>query len=122
MTLKELYDSIGADYDQARRVLRVEKLMDKHIRKFPKNGVVDAVLDAGKAMDANALFETTHALKGVSANLGLVSICGLASELTEEFRPGSPRSLTDAEVEAKLQQLEALYRRTVEGIGTYENA
>ena len=48
MTLRELYSSIGEDYEQALRVLRVEKLVDKHIRKFTQNGVIEALLAAGK--------------------------------------------------------------------------
>ena len=120
MTLQELYQSIGGDYDQAMRVLHVEKLVDKHIRKFPKNGVIEAMLAAGKTMDPTALFETAHAVKGVSANLGLVGISDLASDITEEFRPGSARRLTDAEITAKLERLEELYHKTTAGIHLYE--
>ena len=32
MTIQELYQMIDGDYDQAIRVLRVDKLIDKHIR------------------------------------------------------------------------------------------
>ena len=46
MTLRELYSSIGEDYEQALRLLRVEKLVDKHIRKFTQNGVIEALLAA----------------------------------------------------------------------------
>ena len=53
MTLQELYQNIGGDYDQAIRVLRVEKLIDKHIRKYPAGGVADAVLAAGEKMDVS---------------------------------------------------------------------
>lgn len=120
MTLQELYENMGGDYAQAMRVLHVEKLVDKHIRKFPKNGVVDAVLSAGKSMDPTALFETTHALKGVSANLGLTGICEIASEITEDFRPGTTRKFTDAEITEKLSKLEDLYRKTSESIKQYE--
>lgn len=120
MTLQELYQNIDGDYAQALRVLHVEKLLDKHIRKFPKNGVIEAVLEAGKNMDPTALFETAHAVKGVSANLGLMEISNLASEITEEFRPGSARSLTDEEITEKLSKLEQLYFKTTEGIRKYE--
>ena len=120
MTLQELYQNIGGDYAQALRTLRVDRLLDKHIRKFTKNGVVEALLDAGERMDAAALFETAHAVKGVSANLGLVGIADLASEITEEFRPGHTRRLSDAEVQAELKRLEALYRKTADGIACYE--
>ena len=120
MTLKELYDSIGASYEQASNVLRVEKLIDKHIRKFPKGGITEALLEAGNGMDPTALFETSHAMKGVCSNLGLKGLASLASEISEEFRPGNPRKMTDDEVKAKLAEIEALYRKTAEGIARYE--
>ena len=84
MTLRELYQEIGGDYDQAVRVLRMEKLIDKHIRKLTKNGVVDNLLAAEKDMDPTQLFETAHAMKGVCANLGLTNLSGMASEIAEE--------------------------------------
>lgn len=120
MTLQELYQAIGGDYAQALRVLHVEKLVDKHIRKFPKNGVVEALLAAGESMDPTRLFETAHAVKGVSANLGLVGISSAASEITEEYRPGNPRSLSDEEVKERLRHVEELYRKTAETIRLYE--
>ena len=120
MTLKELYTEIGGDYDQAIGVLRMEKLMDKHIRKLVDNGVVDSLIDAGKSMDSTELFETSHMVKGVCANLGLVTLSEKASEISEEFRPGSTRKLSDAEVSDKLAEIEELYKKTVDGIKKYE--
>ena len=120
MTLQELYKEINGDYDQALRVMRVEKLVDKHIRKLTKNGVVESLLKAGETMDPVALFETSHAVKGVCANLGLVALSEAASEISEEYRPGNERHFSDAEVKEKLLALEELYRRTLEGISRYE--
>jgi HPt (histidine-containing phosphotransfer) domain-containing protein len=120
MTLPELYQTIGGDYDQALRVLHIEKLIDKHIRKFPKNGVVDTLLDAGKTMDPTGLFETAHAVKGVCANLGLTALSDAAAEITEEFRPGNARKLSDAEIGEKLHNIEDMYNRIKEGIRQYE--
>lgn len=120
MTLKELYDLIGADYDRATGVLRIEKLIDKHIRKFPDCGVVDALLAAGEAMDATALFETSHAMKGVCLNLGLVSLAEAASEISEEFRPGNPRRMTDGQVGEKLALIREIYEKTADGIRKYD--
>ena len=119
MTLQELYHSIGGDYEQAARILRMDKLIDKHIRKFTKNGIVESLLAAGETMDATALFEAAHALKGVSANLGLTALADAASEITEEFRPGGSRKLSDAVVSEKLQKLGECYRAIAEGIGQY---
>ena len=120
MTLQELYKEINGDYDQALRVMRVEKLVDKHIRKLTKNGVVESLLKAGETMDPVVLFETSHAVKGVCANLGLVALSEAASEISEEYRPGNERHFSDAEVKEKLLALEELYRRTLEGISRYE--
>ena len=46
MTLQELYSEIGGNYDQAVSVLRVDKLIDKHIRRFIENGVEESLLKA----------------------------------------------------------------------------
>ena len=120
MTLQELYQSIGGNYENAIRVLRMEKLMDKHIRKFTKNGVAEKLLEAGRSMDAKELFESAHALKGVCGNLGLTEMSELASEIAEEFRPGNARKLSDEEVDGKIAKIGELYRKVCEGISRYE--
>ena len=120
MTLQELYLEIDGDYDQAVRVLRMDKLIDKHIRKLTQNAVVEELLDAGKTMDPVELFEKGHAMKGVCVNLGLVRLSDMASEITEEFRPGNQRKLSDSEITEMLSKIEELYKKTVDGIKKYE--
>ena len=122
MTLQELYESIGGDYNQAIRVLRMDKLVDKHIRKLTKNGVVERLIEAGQAMDPTELFEAAHAVKGVCANLGLTKIAEAASDIAEEYRSGNPRTLSDAEVAERLQAIADLYAKTVDGIKHYEES
>ena len=120
MTLKVLYQSIGEDYDQAMRVLRVEKLLDKHIRRFQQNGVVEELLKAGDEMDPTKLFETAHAVKGVCANLGLKKLSDAASEITEEYRPGNARKLSDEEVKGQMANIREMYETIIKGIQSYE--
>lgn len=122
MTLQELYAAIDGDYDQAIRVLRVEKLVDKHIRKLMANGVVEGLIEAGNGMDATELFEKAHAMKGVCANLGLTSLSVAASEITEEYRPGNPRTMSDDEVKARIAAISEMYAKTAEGIRRYEES
>lgn len=119
MTIQELYEEIGGDYQQALKVLRMDKLIDKHIRKLPANGVVDKLLAAGETMDPTELFETSHAVKGICANLGLTPLSEAASEISEEFRPGNPRTMSDEDVKAKLASIDAMYQRTKDGIALY---
>ena len=120
MTLAELYAAIGGDYDQALRVLRMDRLLDKHIRRLTKNGVIDQLLAAGKTMDATQLFESAHAAKGVCGNLGLINLASAASEIAEEFRPGNERKLSDDEVKQRLDRIAEMYQVTVDGIEQYE--
>lgn len=119
MTLQELYTLIQGDYDQAKRVLQIEKLMDKHIRKFAASSAVTNLIAAGDTMDPTQLFETAHAVKGVCGNLGLVKMAAAASAITEEFRPGAQRSLTDDQVKEKLAEVQSLYALTLDGIKQY---
>ncbi|MBQ3968817.1 MAG: Hpt domain-containing protein [Lachnospiraceae bacterium] len=122
MTLKELYLNMGGDYDQAIGVLRIEKLVDKHIRKFAKNDVAGSFFAAGESMDPVRLFETSHALKGICANLGLKNLGGIAQTVTEEFRPGNPRKISDEEVKQLMDSAKNVYSHITESIAEYESA
>ena len=119
MTLQELYSQIGGDYEQALRVMRVEKLIDKHIRKLVTNGMVDGLVDAAERMEPAELFDAAHAMKGICANLGLTALAEMASEIAEEYRGGNQRKLTDEQAKEKIAQIEALYKKTAESIGKY---
>ncbi len=122
MTLQELYESIDGSYEQAAKVLRVDKLIEKHIKKFADNGVVEKLLEAGETLDPEEMFETAHALKGICGNLGLTKLYDLASELSDEFRPGNERQHSDEEVRATLDEVKAVYDKTTAGIIAYEEA
>jgi len=119
MTLQELYAKIDGNYEQAAKIMRMDKLIDKHIRKFGSSGVFESLDEAGKTMDAVQLFEASHAMKGICANLGFTELSAAASEISEEFRPGNPRMHSDEEVSAMLDAFRALYARTVDGIDEY---
>ena len=119
MTLAELYKAIGGDLDAALKVLRIEKLVNKHIRKLPDNGIFASLAEAGQTMDPAMLFESAHAIKGVCANLGLVRMSETASEIADEFRPGSSRSFTDAEVKDRIDELEKMFAAAADEIRKY---
>ena len=122
MTLRELYAEIDGDYDKAIKILMLEKLMDKHIRRLPENPVFSALKAAEESMDETALFESAHAIKGVCANLGLVKLAGLASDITEEFRPGNERKMTDVGIKEIIDEFFRQYNKTVDKIKEYEQS
>ncbi len=122
MTIQELYELIDGDYEQAQQVLRMDKLIDKHIRKLTKTGIIEDLLAAGEALDPKTMFEAAHAVKGYCANLGLTKMSDLAAVLSDEFRAGNPRTMSDEEVREKLEEVRVLYQKAAEGLAQYENA
>ena len=120
MTLQELYASIDGNYDHAVQIMRMEKLINRYLSKFPNSGVYEALAAAGESMNPTQLFESAHAMKGVCANMGFDKMSAAAGEITEEFRPGNTRSLSDDEVKARIADIGVMYRHTVDGIRQYE--
>ena len=120
MTIKELYDRIGGNYDQAVRVMKSDRLIDKYVRKLTASQVAESLAEAGKTMDPVKLFESAHAMKGVCSNLGLEALANAVNEITEEFRPGNTRRLSDADVQSRLDAIARQYQITAEGIRDYE--
>ena len=113
MTLPELYASIDGNYAQAQKIMKMDKLITRYLLKLEGSKLDEPLRAAAESMDPTALFESTHAMKGVCGNLGLDMLAAMASELSEEFRPGTPRSLSDEQVKTKVEELLALYARTM---------
>ena len=120
MTIQELYAKMGGDYDQAVRVMKKDKLIEKYVRKLTASNVGEMLAQAGETMDGAKLFESAHAMKGVCSNLGLVALANAADEITEEFRPGNARKLSDEQVKQKLQAVIQRYEDTTRCIREYE--
>ena len=119
MTVKELYEQIGGDYNAAIKVMMMEPLVGRMIVKLLDDPSFGKLKSAGEAMDGTGLFEAAHALKGTSASLGLTRLSGMAGEICEEFRPGKDRKMSDGEVKERLEEIEALYNKSVAGIRTF---
>ena len=119
MTLQELYTLVDGNYNHAVQIMRMEKLIDRYVRKFPGSNAYDALKAAGETMDPTALFESAHALKGVCANLGFDEMASVAGDITEDYRPGATRSLSDGEIKDRIAKIETLYQRTIAGIEAY---
>ena len=52
MTIQELYNAIGGNYDQAVRVMKLDRLIDKFVRRLKDSKVDEKLAEAGEAMDA----------------------------------------------------------------------
>ena len=120
MTIEELYAMMGGNYEHAKQILKMDKLIDRYVRKLKNSGVDEKLAAAVETMDAEKLFESAHAMKGVCANLGLDSLAEKAEIITEEFRPGSVRRKSDEEIQTVIQQTLEQYRTSISCIEKYE--
>ena len=116
MTVQELYDRIGGNYDSAKRILQMDKFIGKFIVKLLDDGSCGKLMSAAAGGDEAGMFEGAHAMKGVCANLGLDSLSADAGVIAEEFRPGNPRTMDQAALDARLQALKTRYDETIAGI------
>lgn len=120
MTIQELYEQVDGSYEQAVRVMKLDKLIDRYVRRFDESNQMPQLLKAVEDMDADAIFERAHALKGICGNLGFDRLAFALSEFTEEFRPGNARCRSDEEIRGKMKEIKSLYQKTVDGIRAYE--
>ncbi len=88
MTVKEFYDSIGADYNEIMGRLGNEMIIERFVRKFEADKCFQALCEAMDAKDYEAAFRGAHTLKGVCQNLGFSNIYKPLSQLTDELRGG----------------------------------
>ncbi len=119
MTVQELYESINGNYEGAKRILMNDKLIARFIVKLLDDTSCSRLLEAEKSMEPAALFEGSHAMKGVYANLGLDALSRAASEIAEEYRPGNPRKLSDGEVHERIAAIREAYEHTIERIRSF---
>jgi len=116
MTVQELYNEIGGNYESAKRVMMMDSLIARFIVKLPEDPSFDRLMAGWEGWDETAMFEGAHAMKGVCANLGLDSLSAAAAAVTEEFRPGGARKMDDEALNSRLAALKEDYERTVEAI------
>lgn len=89
MTLKNLYDAIGASYDDTIERLMSADYLLRFVRKFPDDPSFAALKDALARGSTEEAFRAAHTLKGVCANLGFTRLQETAGQLTELLRAGT---------------------------------
>lgn len=95
MTVKELYERLGADYNDAMERVFDEDLLKMLCGMFLEDKSYETLSQALSGKDYPAAFESAHTLKGVAANLGFSRLYNVASDLTESLRGGTPNGDVD---------------------------
>lgn len=107
MTVKECYDSIGADYEDVLGRLRKDERIQKFLLKFLDDKSYELLCDSMEAKDMNEAFRAAHTLKGVCQNLSLTPLYQSSAVLAERLRDGQEYG---DDVEALVEQVEKDYK------------
>lgn len=89
MTIRECYERLNGDFDDAVDRLGSERLVGKFMLRFSDEGerCMRALRDAVAAGDIEESFRASHALKGLAANLSFTAFAEKAAELCDALRP-----------------------------------
>lgn len=117
MTVKECYEAMNGNYEDAKSRLMTDKLIEKFMLKFPKDETMQQLNAALQAADYETAFRCAHTLKGVAANLGFTGLQSSSSALTELLRVS--KSEPDAAMVQTVREDYALVLKTLE---MYQNA
>lgn len=105
MQLKEFYETLGADYNTVLRRLLRETLIYKYLQLLLKDPSFEALQNAVKSEDFEAVFREAHTIKGMALNLELPALADAASDLTEFLRN---RTSPEADISAVKEKSEKI--------------
>ena len=86
MTVQELYENLGGNYNEALGRMMKDTLVGKFAGMFVNDPSYNQLVAAMDGADAHNAFESAHTLKGVSANLAFSVLFEKASAVTEALR------------------------------------
>lgn len=86
MTLEELYQEIGGNYQSVKERLRREDRIEKFVLLFLKDGSYESFWQAWERGSTEDAFRAVHTLKGVCMNLSFDALYRVSSMLTECLR------------------------------------
>lgn len=114
MTVKELYDSIGGDYQKAIATMMMDAFIIRMLTKFIEKNNYQEIVDAYKDNNFRGVFEGSHSLKGVAGNLALTPLFEKSSHICE-----LTRHLSDSEhvnLDSDMEELKNIYEGIIQKI------
>lgn len=116
MTIQECYDRIGGSYDDIKRRLPTDALIEKFLGKFLSDGSYGLLANGMSGGDRETAFRGAHTLKGVCANLSFSKLYDSSSRLTEVLRSSEE---IPADADALMSVVSSDYERVILGIKAY---
>ncbi|MGM9941902.1 MAG: Hpt domain-containing protein [Bulleidia sp.] len=117
MTVQELYEKIGGNYQEVLGRLPNDRLIIRFAGMFLQDESYDQLQKAMAGTQRESAFRAAHTLKGVCGNLSFTKLYDSCSELTEALRSGTD-DISDS-ARQLFETVQADYRMTVEEIQTF---
>ncbi len=86
MDLKQCYEQLGGDYNDALTRMMNEGFVERFIIKFLDDKTFESMKSAIESGNVVELFKGAHTMKGIAGNLGFTKLGETASALTEHLR------------------------------------
>lgn len=91
MTIREIYSEVGGDYnDFFGRIPKEDKIIT-FVKMYAANTDIQEMISAYRECNYRKVFEKSHNLKGMAANLSLVKMQSIISQICEAVRFGDPK-------------------------------
>lgn len=90
MNIREFYVQAGGDFEDLMTRIPMEHMVGKFVRKYISCGEFENLVTAYESRDYQKMFEASHNLKGMSANLSLNANSKTISMICEAVRGGEP--------------------------------
>ena len=118
MTVKELYDELHGSYEDATRRLMNDDLIKMFLFKFAHTSSIDNLDNLYQNNDNQGIFELTHSLKGVTANLALNELSENISDVCELVR--NKENGIHLDLDEKITSLKEQFNLTIKTILNFE--
>ncbi len=86
MTIKECYEIMNANYEEALNRLMTDALIERFVGKFLNDPSFNKLTAALEEENYEEAFNAAHTLKGVSQNMAFDALSAPVSALTEDLR------------------------------------
>ena len=108
MTVQEMYEALGSDYNALKTRLASEKLIKKLLAKYP-NDKNYGMLEEGMAeKDFDKCFTAAHTIKGVASNLGFDRLFTVSAKLSDSLKVKNYEGVEEMFADVKEAQEEVL--------------
>ena len=114
MNVMDFYKAINGDYDEIKRNLISEEIIEELVLDFLEDTSFTSLKKAFEAGDVNTAFLAAHTLKGVSASLGFKCLSAPVTTVTEKLRGKILPSLDE------INYIEAKYNKVIAAINMYK--